>query len=281
MNKKSLCVLSFLMLNLFLSTILYADKIKTAKNLIYKAGSTNEKHQLDIYYPANTKKVRDVVFFIHGGGWSSGKKDTYWFLGRNFAKKGIVFVAINYRVGGENSYQNMAEDCVKALNYINLNVNKFGGNPSRIFLSGHSAGAHLAALIAMSPEFNQTENPMAKGIILNDPFGLDLLDYFTNTPTTITAQYKPPFGENKEVWINAAPITYVSKNEIPILVFNGSKTYPAILRDSDLFVKELKREKKNHNFIMIKGKKHVGMMSQMVWRNSKMYTYYLDFMKSN
>ena len=281
MNKKSLCVLSFLMLNLFLSTILYADKIKTAKNLIYKAGSTNEKHELDIYYPADTKKVRDVVFFIHGGGWSSGKKDTYWFLGRNFAKKGIVFVAINYRVGGENSYQNMAEDCVNALNYINLNVNKFGGNPSRIFLSGHSAGAHLAALIAMSPEFNQTEKPMAKGIILNDPFGLDLLDYFTNTPTTITAQYKPPFGENKEVWINAAPITYVSKNEIPILVFNGSKTYPAILRDSDLFVKELKREKKNHNFIMIKGKKHVGMMSQMVWRNNKMYTYYLDFMKSN
>ncbi len=269
------------MLNLFLSTILYADKIKTAKNLIYKAGSTNEKHQLDIYYPADTKKVRDVVFFIHGGGWSSGKKDIYWFLGRNFAKKGIVFVAINYRVGGENSYQNMAEDCVNALNYINLNVSKFGGNPSRIFLSGHSAGAHLAALIAMSPEFNQTENPMPKGIILNDPFGLDLLDYFTNTPSTITAQYKPPFGENKQVWIKAAPITYVSKNEIPILVFNGSKTYPAILRDSDLFVKELKREMKNHNFIMIKGKKHVGMMSQMVWRNNKMYTYYLDFMKSN
>ncbi len=278
-NKISIYILLLAVIN-FLPNLLFAEKIKIKRNITYISGSTNEKHTLDIYYPKNTKVPREVVFFIHGGSWDSGKKDTYWFLGRNFARKGKILVSINYRFGGTTSYQEMAEDCNAALRYISENCGEYGGNPSRIFTMGHSAGAHLAALITMNPEFSSQINPKVKGMILNDGFGLDLVSYFKLTPQEIAARYVPPFGTNPETWKKASPFTYISKSKTPILIFKGSKTYPAILRDTDLFLKGFENESEKPKFILIKGKKHVGMISQMVWRRNKMYTYMIDFMKS-
>ncbi|RZL34364.1 MAG: alpha/beta hydrolase, partial [Pedobacter sp.] len=77
----------FFLVMLLFQTIISSAQVKTAKNLNY-AGNTDEKNTLNIFYKKDSIKNKPVLIFIHGGSWSSGKKETYWWLGRNFAKKG-------------------------------------------------------------------------------------------------------------------------------------------------------------------------------------------------
>ena len=144
-----------LMLTAFLGQIsVLSAKVITAKNINY-TNKNEERRQLNIYYqvsrPAKTAtpKAKDVIIFIHGGSWSSGKKDTYWWLGRNFARKGVVAVTINYGLAPVNQYEQMADDCANAVKWVQQHIGGYGGDPKRIVIAGHSMGgwvtAHAAA----------------------------------------------------------------------------------------------------------------------------------------
>lgn len=66
------------------------------KDIAYLNQSDDKHNMLDIYYPSNTEQTKDVLVFIHGGSWDSGKKETYWWLGKNMASKDVITVIINY-----------------------------------------------------------------------------------------------------------------------------------------------------------------------------------------
>jgi acetyl esterase/lipase len=87
-------VLVFLYFNLFGGVL--SAKVKREKDIAYTSQVNGSRNFLDIYYPENSVQPKDVVVFIHGGSWNSGKKETYWWLGRHFASKGVVEVNINY-----------------------------------------------------------------------------------------------------------------------------------------------------------------------------------------
>ena len=111
------------------------------------------RHQLDVYRPKG-KDNCPVLFFLHGGGWVIGSKDDYFgvfgygTIAKNLAERGLVVVIANYRLSPGVKHPEHIKDAARAFGWTCENATKYGGDPRRIFVSGHSAGGHLAALLA-------------------------------------------------------------------------------------------------------------------------------------
>lgn len=256
-------------------------QVRVAKNLDYGKEPAKVSNQLNVYYPADTVAKKGVVIFIHGGSWSSGKKETYWWLGRNLARKGLVAVLINYGLAPDQQYEQMAGDCASAVTWVSQHIAQYGGDKERIFLMGHSAGGHLAELINADPKYLNTAgfNGKIKGVILDDAFGLDMNEYLTKAEHDDNYyNFLRTFTENPEVWTKASPLNYIRHVNNPHLIFYGEKTYPAIQLQSERMQKELTAKKVPSSLYVIKGKKHVGMISQMIFGHNQLYQKILDFL---
>lgn len=270
---------SLVLVMLLFQTILSSAQVKIVKNINY-AGNAEEKNTLDIFYKADQVKGKPVLIFIHGGSWSSGKKETYWWLGRNFARKGVVAVIINYPLTPDAQYEKMADDCALAVKWVKENISSYQANPEQIFIMGHSAGAHLAELINADPKyFNHVKikNPI-KGVILNDPFGLDLYEYLTTAKKdNFYYDFIRTFTEQPAVWKAASPLNYVNNIKNPHLLFYGSKTYEAIKLQTPRLYQALKSNHISVEMKEIKGKSHVPMISQMIFGWNDLYQEILKF----
>lgn len=120
-----------------------ADKIE--KDIPYSDPPV-ERNILDVYAPDDAKNA-PVVFWIHGGGWQAGDKSKVALKPKAFVEKGYVFVSTNYRLFPNVDMETIHADCAKALGWTYKNIAKHGGDPQRIIVGGHSAGAELAALL--------------------------------------------------------------------------------------------------------------------------------------
>lgn len=126
----------------------------------------DDRHTLDIYLP-NTNNY-PVVMFVHGGSWESGSKDIYGSLGHMFSKQGIGCVVINYRLSPQVKHPAHIEDVARAFAWTNNNISRYGGDPERIYLMGHSAGGHLVALLGTNEQYllkNNLSKTKIKGVI--------------------------------------------------------------------------------------------------------------------
>ncbi len=101
---------------------------------------------LDVYAPPNAKNL-PVVFWIHGGGWQVGDKADVKIKPQAFMDKGFVFVSTNYRLLPKVDMATLVGDVAKSFGWVHQHVAEFGGDPNRVLVAGHSAGAQLAALI--------------------------------------------------------------------------------------------------------------------------------------
>jgi len=271
----------FLFILLLASFLELSAKVLISKDIPYRENSTDIRNRLDVYYPENTQKSKDVLVFIHGGSWNSGKKEIYWWLGKNMARKNVVSVIINYSLSPESQYENMAIDCALAIKWVKDSIARFGGRSDRIFVMGHSAGGHLAALINNDPRFFESTgipNPI-KGVILNDSFGLDMYEYLTVAePDEHTEDFLNAFSRDQETWKTASPMYYLQNVMKPFLVFVGERTYPAIKLQSKRLYDELLKANKTIEMKYIERKRHKGMIIQMISRKNQMYDLILEFM---
>lgn len=276
--KFSLIVLAFLA-QIFISSA----NVHVEKGVNY-AGNADENYTLNVYYKKDGLQNHDVVIFIHGGSWSSGKKETYWWLGRNFAKKGLVTAIINYPLAPNAAYKEMALASAKAVKWVRDNISRYGGDSERIFLMGHSAGAHLCELINADHQYFSKVgivNPV-RGLILNDAFGLDMDEYLTKAEKADSyTDFLRTFSAEKKNWQLGSPLYYVKNIKNPHLIFYGSKTFPAIQLQSTRMEKLLKAQHTSVELEVIEGKRHVGMMAQMIFGCNKLYEKILLFLKDN
>lgn len=114
--------------------------------------------QVDVFSPVTDARPdgganRPVIIFFHGGGWAKGSRDTYGFAGRAFASEGFVTVVAGYRLVPEGRYPVFMEDAAAAVRWTRANIARYGGDPDRIVIAGHSAGAHIALLLALDPRW--------------------------------------------------------------------------------------------------------------------------------
>lgn len=123
-----------------------------ARDLAYGQGN---RQQLDIYAPRTSAGAQTlpVVFFIYGGSWCDGSRHQYSFVGRALAALGFVTVVADYRVLPEVEYPTFLDDGALAVQWVVDNIERYGGDPARIALMGHSAGAYNAAMLALDPAY--------------------------------------------------------------------------------------------------------------------------------
>jgi acetyl esterase/lipase len=172
----------FLILSIIIGAVLLTlsgcslKSISRSKDIVYtQAGKTVRTEQrLSIFAPKKQKQAADVLVFIHGGNWNSGKKSQYNIMGSHWAKKGIVYVIIDYPLSPAADYKEMAAASAASVKWVKENIGRYGGNPGRIFVSGHSAGGHLAALISVDDQYFKQ---LGIEIRSQEPFLLTLPDW--------------------------------------------------------------------------------------------------------
>jgi acetyl esterase/lipase len=107
------------------------------------------RQRLDVYRPLRVRAPAPVVVFLYGGRWQSGSRDQYRLLGDALARRGIVTVVPDYRLYPEVRFPAWVKDAASSVRWTRQNIRRFGGDPDRIFVVGHSAGAHTAVLLAL------------------------------------------------------------------------------------------------------------------------------------
>jgi arylformamidase len=128
---------------------------RVERNIAY-ATPRNERQLLDVIAPAGAAKA-PVVVWVHGGGWMRGSKEEVDYKPKAFVEKGYMFVPINYRFVPHVTMENIVRDVAKATGWVHRNIARYGGDPERIFLMGHSAGAQLAALLCTDTRYVEAE----------------------------------------------------------------------------------------------------------------------------
>src|SRR5262249_34189044 len=168
-------------LDLPLPNAVEAANVEVRKDLVYVEGKPEDepKHKLDVYAPKD-RKPAPVFVFLHGGAWRFGDRGLYPPLGQRFAKEGILTVIPSYRLAPKNPWPAQAEDAAAALAWTVRHIAEFGGDTNRIFLGGHSAGGHLAALLTFHDSYlhaHQLSPSLLRGVIaLSGVYNLDLGD---------------------------------------------------------------------------------------------------------
>lgn len=146
----------------FVASLALGQTPREQRDIPY-AEPKNERHLLDVYAPATGSNL-PVVVWVHGGGWMRGSKSEVDRKPVAFVEKGFVFVPMNYRFVPHVTMDVIVRDVAKSVGWVYANIARHGGDPGRIFLMGHSAGAQLAALLCTDSRYLEAEHVPWKSI---------------------------------------------------------------------------------------------------------------------
>ena len=174
-----------------------------------------DRGRLDVYAPRTSVGAPlPVIVWLYGGSWNSGDKDGYRFAGRALAAQGFVTVVPDYRLVPEVHFPTFLEDNAAAVRWVRANIATFGGDPDRIVLVGHSAGAYNAAMLALDPRWLGADRAAIKGFAgLAGPYDFLPLD----SPVTRAA-----FGNAPDLPATQ-PIAFVDAGDPPAFLATAGK----------------------------------------------------------
>jgi len=184
------------------------------------AYGTADRQVLDLYTPQGAPEARSepapVIVYFYGGSWKSGSRQTYKFIAEALAPRGYVVVVPDYRLYPEVRFPAFVEDAARAVRWVRNNARQFGGDPDRIILMGHSAGAHIAALLAFDERYlAEAGVPAAaiRGLVgLAGPYAFDPLAYSST---------RPIFAGVTDI-DTARPVTFADGEGVPALLLHGA-----------------------------------------------------------
>ena len=223
-------------------------------------------HKLDLYLPIT--KPWPVIVFVHGGGWDSGDKDfraggadVYANIGRYYATRGIGVAVINYRLQRRAKWPQQVEDVQTAVSWVRSHALEYGGQPDRLFLMGHSAGTHLASMVALTatPEVRQA----IRGVIAVSGAGLDLADEKTYQLGADRDYYAARFrdGDSGDDWKRrASPVRFVNPQAPPFLILYAQGETRALQHQSQLLHAELERNGVASRLVPVPGESHTRIV---------------------
>ena len=154
----------------------------------------DEKRTLDVYAPAGAKGL-PVVFWIHGGGWQAGDKSDVKLKPQAFMDKGFVFVSVNYRLLPAVDMGTLIGDVAKSFRWVEDHIAEYGGDPKRVLVGGHSAGAQLAAIICTDERYLKAEGvgfDVLKGCVPVDGDTYDVPAIIEVAETRWRVHHMPP-----------------------------------------------------------------------------------------
>ncbi len=229
-------------------------EVEVHKDIPYVEGKdADERQKLDLYLPKGAKDF-PTLFFIHGGGWTGGSRSGFDRIGRTFARNGVAFVSTGYRLSPKVKHPAHIEDVAKGFAWTVAHIAQYGGNPGAIFVSGHSAGGHLAALLATDDDYLKAEKlspSNIKGVI-------PVSGVFVISP-----RMKNVFGDDAEVCKKASPQTHVREGLPPFLIVYADNDLGNLGKQAEAFAPALKEHKVEATLVKGKDRNHGTIMMKM------------------
>ncbi len=221
------------------------------------AYGAHPRQKLDVYRPATPgsdsgRTGRPTVLFIYGGSWQSGERNGYGFVGRALADRGFVVAIPDYRLVPEVRFPGFLEDNADAFRWVVRNIGKFGGDPSRVVLLGHSAGAYNAAMLTLDPRWLRADRSALAGFVgLAGPY--DFLPL--SGPVTTAA-----FGQAGDL-SRTQPINFASADDPPSLLLHGAQDTTVYPRNSRRLQERLKQAGADARLRIYPELGHVGIVT--------------------
>lgn len=224
------------------------------RNIAYGA---DKRQALDIYAPQNVRAAPMAIFF-YGGTWQSGDKATYAFVASALAARGIVTVVPDYRLYPEVRYPAFLQDGAAAVRWAEDHGKTYGGDPNKIYLIGHSAGAYIAAMLALDKKWLGQErlNPARdlKGFVgISGPY--DFLPFDDKIVADIFSPARTP-GSTQ-------PVDQVRADNPPVLLLHGGSDDVVFPRNSVALEKKLRAVGSSVEMKLYPGVGHIGIIGAM------------------
>lgn len=199
------------------------EGVRETSGLAYAPG---ERHGVDIYAPEGAQGA-PVVVFLYGGAWESGDRGMYRFLGVSLASAGVVCMVPDYRVWPEVGFPGFVHDAAQALAWARRNAGAHGGAAERVVLMGHSAGAHIATLLALDGAYLSAEGlrpaEALRGVVgLAGPY-----DFLPLRSRTLQAIFGP-----ESAWAASQPVNHVAPGAPPMLLATGDADFTVLPRNT-------------------------------------------------
>ncbi len=173
------------------------------------------RHALDVYVPKQRSGPLPVVVFFYGGSWRQGERADYLFAAEALTSRGYVVIVPDYRLFPDVRFPAFVEDGAKAVRWVLDHVAEFGGDPGRLYLMGHSAGAHIAAMLTLDESYlaavGVPRNTIRGTIALAGPYA-----FYPSRTANVAPIFAHLADENA-----ARPIVYVDGDEAPMLLLHG------------------------------------------------------------
>ena len=244
-----------------------AAEAQNVKRDIPYAEPPFDRNVLDIYAPEGAKHL-PVVFWIHGGGWATGDKSSVQEKPRVFTEKHFVFVSTNYRLLPTVDMRTLIRDVAKSLGWVHKHIAEHGGDPQRMFVMGHSAGAQLAALLCTDDRYLKAEGvPFSalKGCVPVDGDTYDIPAMIETAETRLRVHGMPmpkyghrlKFGNDPALHRDFSAVTHVARGKgiPPFLILHVSdhpdnraqaQRFAAVLKDAGVPVRVFGATETNH-----------------------------------
>lgn len=253
--------------------------LKVVENLAYKSGDSlsdyeKERCKLDLYLPAGKTGFATLVWF-HGGGITSGSKDEAFTkpIVRSLAESGIAVASVSYRLSPKATYPAYVDDSAAAVAYVYRHIAEHGGDATKVYVGGHSAGGYLIALLAMDERYLQKAGMKPGDVAGYIPVSAQLLTHYT---------IRDERGEGKFAITadEAAPIHYARKDIPPMLVLYAEHDMASRLEENQFFTAVLRAAgNKTVKEQLIKDRTHGSIASRMAEPEDPAKKALLDFMK--
>jgi len=253
------------------------ENIEVFKGLVYKQIDSIDL-KLDIYRSKNLRKAVPVLIFIHGGGWSKGKRSDYLPYLLDYALKDYVTVTVSYRLSGVANFPAALEDVKCAVRWIRENAEEYLIDPNKIAVIGGSAGGHLAMMLAYTNDDEYTEEcpdsiSSKVNAVVNIYGPVDLTTPYARERGESSSFLGYTYKENPEIYKVASPCTYVSSDDPPTLTFHGTIDSLVPVSQADSLHKWLDKAGIPNEYHRLKGWPHTMDISKKV---NDYCQYYMD-----
>ncbi|MCZ7584161.1 MAG: alpha/beta hydrolase [Deltaproteobacteria bacterium] len=237
-----------------------SDDVTVVNDIVYYDGKAADRgrHMLDLYLPKNAKNPPTLVL-VHGGAWFTGNKRFLGPLAFALAQHGIAVATPNYRLTPRVKHPGHVTDVARAISWVKKNAGRYGADDKTIFLSGHSAGGHLVALVALDDKYLKK-----RGIDPDkDIAGVLPISgvYVINDPITEAA-----FTDDKSVWRDASPMAHIHRGAPPFLVLHAENEMQGkipLVEQAEDFVSALRSKGVESDLVEINNSDHTTIVRDL------------------
>jgi triacylglycerol lipase len=230
----------------------------------------NPGERLDLYEPHSAERAAPVAIFVHGGGFVGGDKSNEENVPAYLARHGILGININYRLAPKYTWPAASEDVAMAVAWAHSHAASYNGDPARIILVGHSAGAAAVALYVLDPSLRpRTATGVVGAILISGPFRMD-------PPRGPTDHLY--YGNDPSKYSGRVPFTYAADSKLPLMIAMAEYDLVPLATDSlALAAAVCDRDRKCPDFLFLRGHNHISETASVGTADNRLGAGMLDF----